>query len=1135
MKKVPIWPILIFECFLLLKLSSIEAAQASIDVGIRAINIPNAICSSSTDVMVAFGNYNAVTITSATFNWTVNGQPQSSYYWTGNQLGYSVSPVFKLGQITPLDNNPITVSVTISDPNNGTDPDLTNNTWTLIFRQGLKGTYTVGGESPDFTDIITAAKQLNEVGVCGPVTFNIRDGIYSSGMVFLETVPGASANNAVIFQSESHEPEAVSITGSNGTQIWIHNTSHITLKELSVVGNSDKLIAIDGNSTYVSLIDNIIATEKATATGVEINSSGISHSIFQGNRIEGGAKGLTLLSDGNPQYSSIVGNEFINNSSLGIYLQLASDVTIRQNKVSTDHANSSYHVAIKGSQISNCEISDNKIDTYETGLDISGNKSTIINNFIHIKDDGRDAYPESIGVYISLVDSKILHNTIVTEDASADSEAMSVNFFSSQIINNILVNKGGGVCLKLLSSNSNSSSHHNNFFTTGTNLFAEEISPLTHHYFTSLEEYTTNTGFEKRSVSIDPEFINSSDLHAQSEGLIGIGYPTSVTTDIDGQLRDALTPTLGADEFGQRIPLDLCVYNGAPMDLCSPTSLPQIVVKNTGMATINSFQVKWSLNGLPEKTETWTGALASGEEVLYSISDVYTFDELQAIHVEVQMPNNAIDTRPFYNATQLKFTRYAPVDLGPQSQTLCLPNGNPSVNVKPTQQFEYYRWTNGATTPSIDINTDGYYGLSAKDFNNCTSYDNIIVQLVTIAPTLIASGDNEFCVGETKLVVIKTPTACDGCLYNWYRDNELISDATGVNYTTEVGGSITASVTRLGCIETTPAIAIIQNSLPPKPILQVSKKDICKGETATIVAPYGYVNYYWSPYTHRMSVNTDTTGTWVLTVTDGKCFIESDSVTITVHDRPEFYLLVNEQLPKNNNVNFCEGMRIRLRAVTNSAGTANFTWAKNNETIRGVTSSSMEITSAGNYSVTQFSSYCSSSPSSVFISIDKIPEPQIRFEEGELLATGCDTYQWFLDGRILSGKTQPSLHPEVSGRYYVEGKKNNNCTALSSPIDIDIDTDIDVLITAVGDDVTSATRCYPNPARDYIYVELPPHKQKAGVNVKIHNALGQEFKPISVEVNKKGFLLNIQNFTPGIYFLHFQNTADRIRPILVIQ
>ena len=77
----------------------------------------------------------------------------------------------------------------------------------------LSGEYTIGGTSPDYTNITNAATALNDNGVNGPVTFLIRDGEYEDTWN-LGIITGISAENKVTFISESGDNDAVIIKAS---------------------------------------------------------------------------------------------------------------------------------------------------------------------------------------------------------------------------------------------------------------------------------------------------------------------------------------------------------------------------------------------------------------------------------------------------------------------------------------------------------------------------------------------------------------------------------------------------------------------------------------------------------------------------------------------------------------------------------------------------------------------------------------------------------------------------------------------------------------------------------------------------------------------------------------------------------
>ncbi len=68
---------------------------------------------------------------------------------------------------------------------------------------------------------------------------------------------------------------------------------------------------------------------------------------------------------------------------------------------------------------------------------------------------------------------------------------------------------------------------------------------------TSLANWQTASGQDASSVAINPSFFSVSDLHLFfNSPLDGIGTPIAgITTDIDGDTRNASTPDIGADEF----------------------------------------------------------------------------------------------------------------------------------------------------------------------------------------------------------------------------------------------------------------------------------------------------------------------------------------------------------------------------------------------------------------------------------------------------------------------------------------------------------------------------------------------------------------------------------------------------------
>jgi hypothetical protein len=78
-------------------------------------------------------------------------------------------------------------------------------------------------------------------------------------------------------------------------------------------------------------------------------------------------------------------------------------------------------------------------------------------------------------------------------------------------------------------------------------------SPLAYRIgdVTDLATWQSNTGEDANSISADPLFVSSSDLHVidtSPTSDVGTNIP-GISIDIDGEQRDLLTPDIGADEF----------------------------------------------------------------------------------------------------------------------------------------------------------------------------------------------------------------------------------------------------------------------------------------------------------------------------------------------------------------------------------------------------------------------------------------------------------------------------------------------------------------------------------------------------------------------------------------------------------
>ncbi len=213
-------------------------------------------------------------------------------------------------------------------------------------------------------------------------------------------------------------------------------------------------------------------------------------------------------------------------------------------------------------------------------------------------------------------------------------------------------------------------------------------------------------------------------------------------------------------------------------------------------------------------------------------------------------------------------------------QMSALPNGAGWTTRATTSNYLAYQWSNGATTPTITVNTAGNYSVIVTDANGCTGTNApMAVTVQSISATTAAT----ICVGSSTVL-----SASGAVSYSW-------SPSTGLN--TTVGPSVTANPTQTttytvsgqmasGCISTKQVTVTVI----PAITLSASQLFVTPGGSATLTAS-GSTGYTWSPATgldttSGAAVIATPTQTTTYTVTPATCGGNTRTITVTVLPEP---------------------------------------------------------------------------------------------------------------------------------------------------------------------------------------------------------------------------------------------------------
>ena len=169
--------------------------------------------------------------------------------------------------------------------------------------------------------------------------------------------------------------------------------------------------------------------------------------------------------------------------------------------------------------------------------------------------------------------------------------------------------------------------------------------------------------------------------------------------------------------------------------------------------------------------------------------------------------------------------------------------------------FTQYNWSTGATTSLLTVNQPGQYEVTVTDGNGCTGTSSLLIS-IPVPPVASIQGGASFCSGQTSVLT----AGGSGISYTWS------TGATSTSIQVTTGGTYSLTISdALNCMASTSVTVIEWNN--PSPILQTEAVD-CKGAMRLLTTD-SYSGYNWSTGATGSSIETNLSGNYVVTVTDG--------------------------------------------------------------------------------------------------------------------------------------------------------------------------------------------------------------------------------------------------------------------------
>lgn len=430
---------------------------------------------------------------------------------------------------------------------------------------------------------------------------------------------------------------------------------------------------------------------------------------------------------------------------------------------------------------------------------------------------------------------------------------------------------------------------------------------------------------------------------------------------------------------------DACGLNPAPSQTMQVTVVPAPAALTISGPASLCPGVPITLSSSYSSNNTWsTGATTS--TVLVNAAGTYTLNAPSSCGMLTATHQVSLNPVPNASITPSGPTTFC------QGGSLVLTSSSANGN----------SWSTGATTPSVTVNTSGTYSLQVTTVcGTDASSIQVTVNPSSITPTLSASSSTTFCSGGS---VILSSGHASGNAWSTGATTPTISVNTGGVYTLTVS---TACATASASQTVTVLPATTASITPAGPTT------FCQGGSVILNSNVTSGNS-WSSGATTSSISVNTSGIYTLTVS-GACGTATAIQGVTVNPLP------TATISFTGTPTICPGGSITLTA----SGGSTYVWST------GATSSSINVTSAGTYTV-QSVNGCGTATSSP-VTVSELTLPTVQVSGGGnlcagdsllLTATGGSNFVW------STGATSAAIYVHNGGNYTVFS--GNSCGTVSA-------------------------------------------------------------------------------------------------------
>lgn len=625
------------------------------------------MCPGSHPLEVTVENSGNNPIQSLDFSWRLNGSA-----WQNIILPVAISPMgsseVSLANLSWLGGEEYDIEVRLNGVNGVPDTDTTGNRW---IRNNLRTRFSgeiYVGPGNDLETPFEMALRLREQGMCGPTEVIIASGGYTD-FLYLDEIEGSSSVNTLTIRSETRDYHDVIINngGNDAVQfddsaVWLEGTDNVLFEGLTLatpgwnhldfsvdgIGASHNITfrncflneGLDFSEVAVSdfTMDSCKVTNKRMSLGVSSSNVLIRRSSFNSDRCVTIVNANNLVFDKN----TLLHNGFTDQNYDGLNIVNASGTVRITNNLLNGRFYHGFKLSLYCNENNPALVANNVItgnhEFYSLRLDNGENVDIVHNTVQNTEINPVPFYTYYYGIGLTGDNIRVLNNSVVLN------EYYQSGFFGISGVNNLI--------------------DYNNFYGN----LPVEIYP-------QILADRQAQGYDLNTTVIDPQFFSPNVLIPQNPLILNTGtaFP-SVTHDIMGRERNVTSPTIGAYETSDLLPVnvdsltkdlqllglvnDTLVIGSNVLSvevINSNTFIPELQDVNFG-GVVDTIYFTYKVNHRPVVTELWTGSLESGDTLTYVFNtpvditkgmlyDIETTVTLGSRFEEFDFENNQIEDR----------------------------------------------------------------------------------------------------------------------------------------------------------------------------------------------------------------------------------------------------------------------------------------------------------------------------------------------------------------------------------------------------------------------------------------------------------------------------------------------------------